>query len=113
MCHGANPYKMMGLPTPWAESGKLFQNNCLLCHQAIRTNRHQVNFLKPDAIEKEGIKNSDTCYGCHGGRQWYRIPYPYPRHAWKEMGKETPDWAKDRPTESEPRFQIKQKHAAK
>ncbi len=113
MCHGAHPYKVMGLPGPWPESRDAFQNNCLLCHAGIRTNRHQVNFLKADAIEEAAKKEGDVCYGCHGGRQWYRIAYPYPRHAWDNMAKEIPDWAKDRPTESEPRFRIKQQQAAK
>ena len=113
MCHGENPYKLMGLPSPWHESRSMFQDNCLLCHAGIRTTRHQVNYLKADAIEEAGKQDSDVCYGCHGGRQWYRIPYPYPRHAWKGMAKEIPEWAKDRPTESEPRFQIKTKQAAK
>lgn len=113
MCHGKSPYPLMGLPSPWYESSEMFQNNCLLCHAGIRTNRHQVNFLKADAIEKEGAKDSDVCFGCHGGRQWYRITYPYPRHAWEGMAKEIPEWAKDRPTESQPRFRIKQKQAAK
>lgn len=107
MCHGADPYKPMGLPGPWRESRELFLNDCMLCHFAVRTNRHQVNYLKADAIEMAGKKDSDTCHGCHGGRQWYRTSYPYPRHAWKGMGDSTPDWAKDRPTESEPRFRIK------
>jgi hypothetical protein len=75
--------------------------------------RHQVNFLKADAIEEAAKNDSDVCYGCHGGRQWYRIPFPYPRHAWSGMAKDVPDWAKDRPTESEPRFQIKTPKAAK
>jgi len=113
MCHGDNPYQMMGLPSPWEESSEMFQNNCLLCHAGIRTNRHQVNYLKADAIEEAGKENSDVCFGCHGGRQWYRIPYPYPRHAWKGMAEEIPDWAKDRPTESEPRFRLKQQQANK
>jgi len=107
MCHGTNPYKIMGLPFPWNESSKMFQNNCLLCHAGIRTNRHQVNFLKADAIEKAGKENSDVCYGCHGGRTWYRIGYPYARNPWKGMAEEIPDWAKNRPTKSDPRFRIK------
>ncbi len=113
MCHGANPYKLMGLPSPWPESRSMFQDNCLLCHAGIRTTRHQVNYLKADAIEEAGKKDSDVCYGCHGGRQWYRIPYPYPRHAWKGMAEEIPEWAKERATESETRFQIKTKQASK
>lgn len=113
MCHGANPYKLMGLPSPWYESRSMFQDNCLLCHSNIRTTRHQVNFLKAGAIEEAGKKDSDVCYGCHGGRQWYRIPYPYPRHAWKGMAKEIPDWAKDRSTKSEQRFLINNKQKAK
>ncbi|MEW7977145.1 MAG: hypothetical protein AB2814_06835 [Candidatus Sedimenticola endophacoides] len=113
MCHGANNYTVMGLPGPWSESSSMFQGNCLLCHAGIRTNRHQVNFLKADAIEAAGKENSDVCYGCHGGRQWYRIAFPYPRNAWDGMAKDVPDWAKDRPTESAERFQIKSQQAAK
>ncbi|WP_298609176.1 hypothetical protein [uncultured Thiothrix sp.] len=105
MCHGQFPYKNMGLTGPWHESGQMFQNNCLLCHAAIRTTRHQVNFLKAADIEKEGAANSDTCYGCHGGRSWYRTSFPYPRHPWPGSSP-APDWAKDRPTESDLRFLI-------
>ena len=112
MCHGANPYQLMGLPKPWSESREMFQDNCLLCHANIRTHRHQVNYLKADAIEEAGKQDSDVCYGCHGGRQWYRIPFPYPRHAWKGMAETIPDWAKDRPAESEARFQTTTTQAA-
>ena len=98
MCHGDNPYQIMGLPSPWEESSEMFQNNCLLCHAGIRTTRHQVNYLKADAIEKAAKENSDVCFGCHGGRQWYRIAYPYPLNSWKGMAKDIPDWAKDRTT---------------
>ena len=109
MCHGDFPdYQRMGLTSHWNTSREIFQNNCLLCHAGIRTNRHQVNYLKPEAIETAGKENSDVCFGCHGGRQWYRISYPYPRHAWDGMAEEIPDWAKDRPTESNPRFQLQQ-----
>lgn len=110
MCHGAYPYQVMGLPGPWEETREAFQNNCLLCHATIRTTRHQVNFLNAEAIEKAGKENSDICYGCHGGRQWYRIAYPYPRHPWPGMADEIPDWAKDRPTESPSRFRIEKAH---
>ncbi|MCP4451575.1 MAG: hypothetical protein GY809_08955, partial [Planctomycetes bacterium] len=103
MCHGAHPNEIMGLPGPWPETRDAFQNNCVLCHVAIRKNRHQVNFLKAEAIEEAGATNGDLCYGCHGGRQWYRISYPYPRHTWDGMAKEVPEWAKDRPTESQDR----------
>lgn len=104
MCHGKMDYQTMGLPEPWPRSAKLFANNCLTCHAAIRTNRHQVNYLKPEEIEQAGAKNSDVCFGCHGGRSWYRISYPYPRHAWEGMSEEVPDWARNRPTESQQRF---------
>jgi nitrate/TMAO reductase-like tetraheme cytochrome c subunit len=104
MCHGQMEYTIMGLPEPWPKSSKLFANNCLTCHAAIRTTRHQVNFLKPEAIEQAGAKNGDVCYGCHGGRAWYRIGYKYPRHAWEGMAEEVPDWAKGRPSVSNPRF---------
>ena len=114
MCHGSFPdYKRMGLPSHWNESREMFQNNCLLCHAGVRTNRHKVNFLKPEAIEAAAKEDSDVCFGCHGGRQWYRISYPYPRHAWKGMPEKIPDWAKGRPTESNPRFLTKQQQAQK
>jgi hypothetical protein len=92
----------------WAyqDIGVSFGGNCLTCHASIRTTRHQVNFLKPEAIEVAGQENGEVCYGCHGGRSWYRISYPYPRHAWDGMDKDTPDWAKGRPTESEARFRM-------
>lgn len=104
MCHGAFDWQIMGLPGPWEVYAETFGNNCLTCHASIRTNRHNVNFLKPKAIEAAGEASGDACYGCHGGRAWYRLPFPYPRNAWEGMDKEVPDWAKDRPTRSEPRF---------
>ena len=103
-CHGQMNAAVMGLPGPWRETREMFQNDCLTCHVAIRTNRHQVSYLRPEAIEAAAKGNGDVCYGCHGGRAWYRITYPYPRHAWPGMAEETPDWAKGRPTESEARF---------
>ncbi len=106
MCHGNSPYKIMGLPSPWTESRDMFQDDCLICHAAIRTTRHQVNFLNAEAIETAGKENSDVCFGCHGGRSWYRITNPYPRHAWDGMAKQIPEWAEHRPTQSEPRFQL-------
>jgi hypothetical protein len=105
-CHGQMNWQAMGLPSPWQESKAIFQNNCLLCHAGIRTNRHQVNYLNAAKIEELGAKTADTCYGCHGGRAWYRINYPYPRHAWKGMASEVPEWAKNRPTQSEARFRL-------
>lgn len=105
-CHGQMPAnEIMGLPGPWPEVKDTFQDSCLVCHESFRTNRHNVSYLNAEAIEamaKE--KGSDVCYGCHGGRAWYRIAYPYPRNPWPGMAPEVPDWAKDRPTHSEPRF---------
>jgi hypothetical protein len=105
MCHGEFNTEVMGLPSHWRESGEMFGNNCLTCHDSIRTQRHNVNFLKAKEIEAAGQENNDVCYGCHGGRSWYRIPFPYPRHDWEGMDKEVPDWAKNRPRQSEKRFQ--------
>lgn len=105
-CHGQMNSAVMGLPAAWPASKEMFGNSCLTCHAAIRTNRHQVSYLKAAAIEAAGASNADTCYGCHGGRAWYRLNYPYPRHAWDGMPTEVPDWAKDRPTVSEARFQL-------
>lgn len=105
-CHGQMNAPVMGLPSPWPESKEMFGDSCLTCHAAIRTNRHQVTYLKAQAIEEAGQKNADVCYGCHGGRAWYRVGYSYPRHSWEGMSPEVPDWAKDRPTESEARFAL-------
>ncbi|MEZ5585585.1 MAG: hypothetical protein R3E46_00795 [Sedimenticolaceae bacterium] len=106
MCHGQFNFPVMGVPGSWSEHGAVFGNNCLICHVAIRTNRHNVNFLKPQAIEEAGKSNADACYGCHGGRAWYRINYPYPRNPWPGDAGQVPDWAKDRPTRSNPRFAV-------
>lgn len=103
-CHAQFNYTVMGLPGPWEQVRESMGNNCLLCHQGIRTSRHQVTYLDAEAIEKAAAQDSDYCYGCHGGRSWYRIPYPYPRHAWPGMAEAVPDWAANRPTESEARF---------
>lgn len=114
MCHGQFNWQVMGLPGSWKEHGETFGNNCLTCHAGIRTSRHNVNFLKAKAIEAAGADSGDVCYGCHGGRAWYRINFPYPRHAWEGMDKEVPDWAKGRPGQSEPRFlrEVKKEEAA-
>lgn len=109
-CHGAmpEPTKIMGLPSAWPEARKLFEpegvaNGCLSCHVAIRTVRHQVNYLKPEGIEEAGAKGSDSCFGCHGGRAWYRNGFPYARTPWPGMDtSSTPDWAVGRPSKSDP-----------
>ncbi len=106
MCHGQFNAEVMGLPGGWTQNREAMGNNCLLCHETIRITRHHVNFLKPEAIEAAGKESGDSCYGCHGGRAWYRIGFPYPRHEWPGMDKEVPDWAKNRPTQSELRFQM-------
>ncbi len=108
-CHGKHNSEVMGLPKPtWEESRDMVGGGCMNCHAAIRTVRHQVTYLKPEAIEAAGKKDTDVCFGCHGGRKWYRISYPYPRHPWPGAAAKVPDWAKDRPTESEPRFRLPQ-----
>lgn len=112
LCHGTFPNKVMGLPGPWPEIRKGLENanvknGCLICHaQQFRTNRHNVTYLHGAKIEDLAKESSDVCYGCHGGRAWYRISYPYPRHAWPAMSPTVPDWAKDRPTESDPEYRI-------
>jgi hypothetical protein len=107
MCHGRHNASIMGVPPgDWRETGAAFNYDCLICHANIRTTRHQVNYLKPDAIEALAKENKDVCFGCHGGRAWYRIEFPYPRHPWPSAGSAVPEWAKDRPTESEERFLV-------
>lgn len=114
-CHGSYPYEVMGLSEPWPQTRESLEtketpNGCLTCHaEQFRTVRHQVSYLKADNIEKLAKASSDTCFGCHGGRQWYRISYPYPRHPWPGMPDETPDWAQDRPKDSDARFQLPKK----
>ena len=118
-CHGRFPFEVMeGLESPWHQmradledpEDPDLRNGCLTCHDpefGFRSVRHQVSYLKAEEIErlaKEG--SSDVCYGCHGGRAWYRNSYPYPRHAWPDMSEEIPDWAKDRPTQSDPRYAM-------
>jgi hypothetical protein len=109
-CHGQMNWPVMaGLTGPWHQIRDTFQNNCLSCHSAIRTNRHQVNYLNAEAIEKAASvekTGGDVCYGCHGGRPWYRISYPYARNPWPGMPEGTPEWARLRPRHSEARFLI-------
>lgn len=111
LCHGQFPAESMGLAEPWHKLRADMEpegtpNGCLTCHATIRTERHKVSYLKAAGIEKTSETSSDTCYGCHGGRAWYRISYPYPRHPWPDMPPEVPDWAKDRPKTSDPRYAI-------
>lgn len=106
-CHGQFDYKIMTLTGPWEQVKDMMGNDCVTCHIAFRTNRHKVSYLKADGIEEAGKGNADACYGCHGGRSWYRISYPYPRNPWPGQPPKVPDWAKDRPTQSEARFLIK------
>lgn len=103
-CHGQLPWQLMGLPGPWEEHKAVFGNNCQTCHAAIRTKRHEVNYLNAAAIEQAGKDSADACHGCHGGRAWYRISYPYARTPWPDMPAEVPEWAKNRATQSEARF---------
>ncbi|NND48736.1 MAG: cytochrome c family protein [Rhizobiales bacterium] len=114
LCHGAlpAPEEIMGLSGPWPEARADFENEdepngCLTCHgELFRTNRHAVTYLNAANIEERAKTSSDVCFGCHGGRQWYSISYPYPRHSWPDMPEEVPDWAVDRPTESDPRYTL-------
>ncbi len=106
MCHGRFNYKVMaGLDGDWPQVRDTFNNDCITCHKEFRTKRHKVNFLNEKEIEKAGAENSDSCYGCHGGRAWYAIPYPYVRRPWLErMPEVAPEWTKNRPKDYDPRF---------
>ncbi len=87
LCHGQNNFKKMGMPEPWPQSSKLFGNSCMTCHVAIKTERHKgITFLKAENIEKLGAENADVCFGCHGGRAWYRIWFPYSERQWPGWG---------------------------
>ena len=101
MGFGEEPWHALreGMETPESPNG------CLTCHaDQFRTVRHQVNYLNADAIEADARENADTCFGCHGGRAWYRIAYPYARNPWPGMAEGTPEWARLRPRHSESRF---------
>jgi hypothetical protein len=113
-CHGDFPFNLMdGVEGTWPQARKDIEdeetpNGCLTCHEeTFRTNRHHVTYLNAANIEKLAKKSSDVCFGCHGGRKWYRKSYPFPRHPWPDMDEETPEWAKDRPTKSDPEYQLK------
>jgi len=109
-CHGAMPpFERMGLPGPWEEVRGNFKDNCLFCHLAQRTVRHQVSYLKAEAIEQAALKDGNVCYGCHGGRVWYRTTYAYPRHPWPGMPAGVPEWARERPVASEARYAVARK----
>lgn len=87
MCHGQFNTKKMGIPESWYKSSHLFGDNCLTCHAAIRTERHKhTKFLKAADIEDLGKQDSDACFGCHGGRAWYRIVFPYLQPDWPGWG---------------------------
>lgn len=112
-CHGTFSYEIMGLAGSWhderefLEDGEFVKNGCLTCHaETFRTERHQVTYLHAARIEELAQESSDTCYGCHGGRAWYRIGFPYPRTPWPGMAPEVPEWATDRPTQSEERYRL-------
>ena len=116
LCHGSFPAETMGFEKgqKWHElRGDLENedspNGCLSCHaEQFRTNRHQVTYLRASAIEAHAKANSsDSCYGCHGGRAWYRNSYPYARNPWPGMDTEVPDWAGERPTQSDQRYRLK------
>ncbi len=114
-CHGQFPNQNMGLD-PWTTVREGMEtpetpNGCMTCHaELFRTVRHQVSYLKADAIEALAKTSADVCYGCHGGRGWYRISYPYPRHPWPSMdASQAPDWAKDRPAESDAKYRLPRK----
>ncbi len=80
--HASRP-KIMGLGDPWHGDARgprrrpTTPNGCLGCHaEQFRTVRHQTTYLKAANIEKLAKTSSDVCYGCHGGRAWYRIVLP-------------------------------------
>lgn len=112
-CHGDFPAEVMDLEGSWHDLRADMEypeapNGCLSCHaESFRTVRHNVDYLNAANIEELArAGSSDTCYGCHGGRAWYRISYPYPRHAWPGMDEETPEWAIGRPTASDPAYAL-------
>ncbi|MFZ1679858.1 MAG: cytochrome c family protein [Rhizobiaceae bacterium] len=116
LCHGQmpDPVNIMGLGAPWHEARADLEsddapNGCLTCHgELFRTVRHRVTYLNAASIEAMAAESSDVCFGCHGGRTWYRIAYPYPRHPWPGMDPAIPEWAAGRPAQSDPAYQLPQ-----
>ncbi len=107
MCHGTFDFTTMpGVTGSWLEMANMFGNSCMACHGFFRTNAHDVNFLNKETIKQAGATDGEVCFGCHGGRSWYNIAYPYPRNPWPGMSTIMPEWAKQRPTTSAPRFLI-------
>jgi hypothetical protein len=98
-CHGQMNWRVMKLNAPWPKVREEKPNGCFDCHDKTRTVRHDVPYLDAAAIETAGRENSDVCHGCHGGRAWYPLTYPYTRHPWPGMPSRTPEWAKERPTQ--------------
>jgi cytochrome c5 len=87
MCHGQHNFKKMGMPGPWPENSHTFGDSCLTCHAAIKLERHQgITFLKAANIETLAKEDTNVCYGCHGGRAWYRINFPYTEKKWPGWG---------------------------
>ncbi len=117
-CHGAmpDPVGIMGLPGPWHEARRAGGNPEApnMTKGAGRSQadlsraiRHNVTYLRAANIEALAKEvSSDTCHGCHGGRQWYRTAYPYPRHAWPGMDPEPPEWVAGRPTQSDEAYRL-------
>jgi hypothetical protein len=112
-CHGNFPGQVMGFDdATWPSLRESMEtpelpNGCLSCHaEQFRTVRHQVNYLNAQAIEEEAKTSADLCFGCHGGRAWYRTSYPYPRHPWPGMDTAIPDWARNRALQSDAEHRI-------
>jgi hypothetical protein len=72
-CHGRFPDHDPLITLPWEEARRDFDGNCLVCHAADAARRHQARFLARERIERRAAESSDVCYGCHGGRAWYRV----------------------------------------
>ncbi len=87
MCHAQYNFTKMGVPGPWPDNSTLFADTCLTCHVAIKLERHHgISFLNAEGIEELAKKDSNVCYGCHGGRAWYRINFPYTEKKWPGLG---------------------------
>lgn len=74
-CHGQFPDHQPLLGNDWRAERADFDNDCRVCHAADRARRHTSPWLDAARIESLAIGNGDVCYGCHGGRAWYRVAY--------------------------------------
>jgi hypothetical protein len=72
-CHGRFPDHRAAFDGDWPAVRQRFDGNCLVCHEGDSARRHHNPLLDREAVEAQARDSGDVCYGCHGGRAWYRV----------------------------------------